>query len=212
MIKELWKRTEAFDWNGPFFKLKKVYGLPRPTGRTPIINAGGSGQGRAFAMNNADFLFTPCLDIERSRTEVAALKEQAKEAGRKVGVVTFAHVICRPTEQEAKDYLEYTAVENADEEAIDNLMALQFAFAKSFPLDLLAAFRKQMAAGHGGYLLVGTPQQVGDGILTLHEAGFSGATLSFVDYIKEFPYFRDNVLPILEKAGIRKPARSVLSS
>ena len=35
--------------------------------------------------------------------------------------------------------------------------------------------------------------------------GLGGTTLSFVDYTKEFPYFRDNVLPILEARGIRRP-------
>ena len=34
-------------------------------------------------------------------------------------------------------------------------------------------------------------------------AGFAGTTLSFVDYVKEFPYFADEVLPRLKKAGIR---------
>jgi alkanesulfonate monooxygenase SsuD/methylene tetrahydromethanopterin reductase-like flavin-dependent oxidoreductase (luciferase family) len=44
---------------------------------------------------------------------------------------------------------------------------------------------------------------VADGICALHEAGFRGTTLSFVDYVEEFPYFRDNVLPILHARGIR---------
>jgi alkanesulfonate monooxygenase SsuD/methylene tetrahydromethanopterin reductase-like flavin-dependent oxidoreductase (luciferase family) len=61
-----------------------------------------------------------------------------------------------------------------------------------------------MAAGHGGFPLVGTPQQVADGICALAEAGFKGTTVSFVDYVKEFPYFRDEVLPILEARGLRR--------
>jgi hypothetical protein len=59
------------------------------------------------------------------------------------------------------------------------------------------------AMGHGGFPLVGTPDQVAEGILKLHRAGFAGTTLSFVDYVEEFPYFRDTVLPKLEAAGIR---------
>ncbi|WP_223881907.1 hypothetical protein [Niallia endozanthoxylica] len=51
--------------------------------------------------------------------------------------------------------------------------------------------------------LVGTPEQVVDGITSLAEAGFKGTTLSFIDYNAEFPYFRDHVLPILEKRGLR---------
>jgi alkanesulfonate monooxygenase SsuD/methylene tetrahydromethanopterin reductase-like flavin-dependent oxidoreductase (luciferase family) len=57
--------------------------------------------------------------------------------------------------------------------------------------------------GHGGFPLIGTPDQVAAGIISLHDAGFAGTTLSFVDYLKEFPYFADEVLPRLAKAGIR---------
>ena len=96
---------------------------------------------------------------------------------------------------------------NADWEAVDNLVRLQFAHAQSFPHDLLALIRDRMAAGHGGFPLTGTPEQVSEGIAALHAAGFRGTTLSFVDYVEEFPYFRDNVLPILEQRGIRTAAR-----
>ena len=60
-----------------------------------------------------------------------------------------------------------------------------------------------MSVGHGGFPLVGTPEQVAQGLIDLHEAGFRGTTLSFLDYSREFPYFRDHVLPILEKHNIR---------
>ena len=203
VVRALWSRTEAFDWDGTYFKLKQVLGDPRPSTRLPILNAAGSDHGRKFAIQNADFLFTPAIDLARSKDEIAALKAQSKEAGRAVDVLTFSHVVCRPTEKEALDFLNYSARENADWDAVDNLVRLQFAHAQSFPHDLLALIRDRMAAGHGGFPLVGTPEQVADGITALHETGFRGTTLSFVDYAEEFPYFRDNVLPILEARGVR---------
>ncbi|MCA0278648.1 MAG: LLM class flavin-dependent oxidoreductase [Proteobacteria bacterium] len=203
VVRALWSRTDAFDWDGTYFKLKQVLGDPRPSTRLPILNAAGSDHGRKFAIQNADFLFTPAIDLARSKDEIAALKAQSKEAGRAVDVLTFSHVVCRPTEKEALDFLNYSARENADWDAVDNLVRLQFAHAQSFPHDLLALIRDRMAAGHGGFPLVGTPEQVADGITALHETGFRGTTLSFVDYAEEFPYFRDNVLPILEARGVR---------
>lgn len=203
VVRALWMRTESFDWEGKWFKLKNVLGDPRPSTQLPIINAAGSPQGRGFAVRNANFLFTPAIDLSRSKEEIAELKQQSADAGRSVDVLTFSHVVCRPTEKEARDYLEHTGKTNADWEAVDNLVRLQFAHAHSFPHDLLALIRDRMAAGHGGFPLVGTPEQVADGILSLHEAGFRGTTLSFVDYAEEFPFFRDNVLPILEAHGIR---------
>jgi alkanesulfonate monooxygenase SsuD/methylene tetrahydromethanopterin reductase-like flavin-dependent oxidoreductase (luciferase family) len=212
VVKALWTRDEAFDWDGKYFQLKNVLGDPRPSRPLPILNAAGSAQGRDFAVNNANFLFTPTIDINRSNDEVAQLKAKGTEAGKKIGVLTFSHVICRSTEKEAQDYLRYTAQDNADWEAVDNLVRLQFAHAQSFPHDLLALIRDRMAAGHGGFPLVGTPEQVAEGILALHAAGFDGTTLSFVDYAEEFPYFRDTVLPILAEAGIRTPAGKALAA
>lgn len=133
------------------------------------------------------------------------MKAKGAEAGRNTGVLTFSHVVCRPTEKEATDYLQHFGKDNADWGAVDNLVKLQFAHAHSFPHDLLALIRDRMAAGHGGFPLVGTPQQVAEGLVSLHKAGFAGTTLSFVDYTEEFPYFRDAVLPLLEQAGIRVP-------
>lgn len=204
VIRRLWTADRHFDWDGKYFHLKGVKGDPAPLrGSVPVINAAGSPQGREFATRNADFLFTPAIDLSRSTAEIAALKDQAKAKGRSVDVLTFSHVICRPTEAEAQAWLDYTARTNADWAAVDNLVRLQFAHAQSFPHDLLALIRDRMAAGHGGFPLVGTPEQVADGICALHAAGFRGTTLSFVDYVEEFPYFRDTVLPILAARGIR---------
>ena len=54
------------------FKVKKCYGNPKPwhRERLPIINAAGSGEGRQFAVRNANFLFTPAIDLSRSRPEI----------------------------------------------------------------------------------------------------------------------------------------------
>lgn len=204
VVRKLWASKDYFDWDGKYFQLKGVHGDPLPVrGSVPIINAAGSPQGREFATDNANFLFTPAIDLERSTEEIRELKDQAKAKNRKVDVLTFSHVICRPTEEEALAYLEHTAKTNADWEAVDNLVRLQFAHAHSFPHDLLALIRDRFAMGHGGFPLIGTPDQVAEGILSLHRAGFAGTTLSFVDYVKEFPYFRDTVLPKLDAAGIR---------
>lgn len=204
VVQKLWTSKEIFDWEGKYFNLKGILGDPWPVdGRPPILNAAGSPQGREFAVENADFLFTPAIDLDRSVEEVAELKAQAKTAGRDVGVLTFSHICCRPTEAEAKAEHKRYASDNADWEAVDNLINLQFQNAHSFPHDLMALIRDRFAAGHGGFPLVGTPEQVADGIEKLHKAGFDGTTMSFLDYAEEFPYFRDTVLPILAEKGIR---------
>src|SRR3546814_16089596 len=88
-----------------------------------------------------------------------------------------------------------------DNEAVDQLIRLQFAHAQSIPHDALALIRDRMAMGHGAYPLIGTPEQVTEGLIEIHRAGFSGSTFSFFDYNDDFPYFRDTVLPNLVQAG-----------
>lgn len=206
IVQKLLLEDDAFDWDGKWFNLKGVYNQPKPVnGMPPILNAAGSPEGREFATKNANFLFTPAIDLERSKEEVVELKEQGSAIGKDIDVLTFTTVVCRPTQKEADDYLEHYAQKNADWEAVDNLISLQFAHAQSFPHDLMALIRDRFAAGHGGYPLVGTPEKVAAGIEMIRDAGFGGITLAFVDYAKEFPYFRDEVMPLLEKRKIRKP-------
>ncbi len=100
--------------------------------------------------------------------------------------------------------MKYIVDENADTNAVENLALLQFAHVKGFPNDLLAQIKHLMALCHGGCPLVGTPDLVAEGLLTMHEAGFAGTTLSFVDYVEEYPYFCDNVQSKLKSASIRQ--------
>lgn len=205
-VQKLWHEEKAFDWDGQYFQGKGVYSNPRPLQpHVPILNAAASSEGRKFAVRNADFLFTPVFDFEQGKGTVDEIKTQAVAAGRDMGVFTFCTVVCRPTQQEAEDYLDYYANQHADWEAVDYLMKLQGMHAQSFTPEALANFRDRFAAGHGGFPLVGTPDHIADQLEKLSATGVAGTTLAFVDYAKEFPYFRDEVIPRLERKGLRKP-------
>ena len=205
-LQKLWSEDKPFDWQGEFYKGTGVYGLPHPVqSRIPVINAAASKEGREFAMRNADFLFTPVFDFDQAAATVKDVQSLARAANRDVNVLTFCTVVCRPTQKEAEDYLAYYAGENADWGAVDNLMTLQGMHAQSFTKEALAMFRDRFAAGHGGYPLVGTPDHIADQLEQLSATGVAGTTLAFVDYAKEFPYFRQEVLPRLEARGLRLP-------
>lgn len=160
IIKKLWTSTEPFDWSGRFWQLKNVLGDPRPARKAPVFNAAGSGEGQAFAARNADLLFAVITDLERSAVVVEGLKAKGRAAGRNVGVVCTVHVVCRPTEQEAREFFEYYCEQHSDWEQADRLISLLFAHSQAFPADVREQVRIRMAAGHGGYLLMGTPRQV----------------------------------------------------
>ncbi len=207
IVAKLWTETEPFDWNGEFFTLKNICGDPRPLrGSVPIFNAAGSQEGREFATQNADFLLSAMIELDKSVEEIKDLKAKARLKDRDIGMLTFSYVVCRPTQKEADDFHQYYARDNADWAAVDNVINLMFQHAQSFPPDMLQFLRNRFAGGHGGVPLVGTPEVVAKGLIDLHEAGFAGTTLAFVNYAEELPYFAETVLPILEEAGIRTPA------
>lgn len=207
VILKIWESEERFDYKGKYFNLEHVEGYPKPyNGKVPVFNAGSSGQGREFATKNSNFVLTNVMGPEDGVNDVKRIKSLAKEKyKRDVGVFTVSHVVCRPTKKEALDYLHYYADENADWGAVDNLMNLQKMHAKSFTKEMLQTFRSRFAAGHGSNPLIGTPDDVANEIKRFHDAGFSGMTLAFVDYISELEYFAQEVLPRLERMGIRAP-------
>ena len=207
IIRKIWTTEGKFDWDGQFFKLQHVEGLPKPyDGVLPILNAGSSAQGREFAAKNANFVFTVVGGPEDGAEVVKSVTGLGREKyGRSMGVFTLGYCVVRPTQKEADDFLHYYAEENADWDAVDNLMALQGLHAQSFTPEMLSMFRNRFAGGHGSIPLIGTPDVVAEGIAALSKAGFGGMTLAFLNYADELPYFAQEVLPRLEKMGVRLP-------
>jgi alkanesulfonate monooxygenase SsuD/methylene tetrahydromethanopterin reductase-like flavin-dependent oxidoreductase (luciferase family) len=208
VVRRLWTEPGVFDFDGRFIRLEGLAAEPKPWGgRLPIVmNAGSSGAGQAFAARNCDVMFTALVDFGRARDQLAAIHAQAARYGRKVQVYTSSHVVCRPTEREARDYHRHYAVENADNAAVEHLMRLQGLYAKSYPTELIAQFRTRFAGGHGSYPIVGDPDQVAAELKRIHDAGFAGATIAMVDYLDALPYIVQEVLPRLERLGVRAPA------
>ncbi|WP_234027748.1 hypothetical protein [Pseudonocardia dioxanivorans] len=82
-------------------------------------------------------------------------------------------------------------------------MRLQGAEARLMPPEVLAIMRQRMAAGAGGFPLVGTPDTIAERLETLGAAGIDGALLTWIDYDTGLADFIRDVLPLLVKAGIR---------
>ncbi|MCP3760568.1 LLM class flavin-dependent oxidoreductase [Streptomyces sp. TBY4] len=206
LVSKLWSNQGPFDHDGEFFPgLRGLQVGPRPVnGRLPVINAAVSEAGREFAARNADFLLTATFDPARGSAVVDSAKQAAaRHGGRQVGVFSNAFVVCRPSRREAEEFLHYYADENADWAGVDTVMSGQGINAQSFSEAQIGMFRPRFAAGHGGHPLVGTPDEVADTIISFARAGVGGLALSFVDYLGELEYFASEVLPRLEKAGIR---------
>jgi alkanesulfonate monooxygenase SsuD/methylene tetrahydromethanopterin reductase-like flavin-dependent oxidoreductase (luciferase family) len=168
------------------------------------MNAGASETGRDFAARNCDVLFTSMISPEQAPSDLAPFRAMGEKYGRDVEAFTFSYVVCRPTRKEAEEYHEYYANEMADWEATENLMDSLGMYTHTFPSEIYGMLRSRFAGGHGAYPLVGTPDDVAEGLKQISDAGLAGTTVAFVNYVDEFPYFRDEVLPRIQEAGLRE--------
>ncbi len=206
IMQRIYTSSAPFDFDGKYYKLKGVSGKPAPVQKPrPItLNAAFSPPGRDFAAKAADFLFTTFVEIEKGREHIDDMKRRAQALGRDVGVYTTCHVICRPSQSEAEDYYEYYAATMADQESVDHYMGQKQAFSGSHEAEAYRLHRKRFAGGAGTYPLVGTPERIASEMVKMHEVGFAGTTVSFVNFKNELPYFIDQVLPLLREAGLRQ--------
>ena len=68
---------------------------------------------------------------------------------------------------------------------------------------LLPGVLEQVCAGFGAIPLVGTPQQVVEGLVKLADAGLDGAALTWIDYAEGLTQYEQVLLPLLREAGLR---------
>lgn len=210
-IERLWRDHDEFDQHGRFFDIAKGWSSPKPVQRPrpAIMNAGGSDRGRLFACEHADMCFVVVKhdDPDKIRADVDSYKRTARERfGRDVQVWTNAFVVQADTRAEAESYLEYYAVEHRDEPSIDGWMAMQGAQTQILPPAIFESFRLRIAAGAGGYPLVGTPDHIAERIAFLADCGIDGILFTWVDYVNGMRAFNAAVLPQLEQMGLRQPA------
>ncbi|MEW6451431.1 MAG: LLM class flavin-dependent oxidoreductase [Pseudomonadota bacterium] len=207
-VKMAWSPNEDFDYNGNFIKLQKVRAKPKPYGGTRplIMNAGASPVGRAFAVSNCDAFFTQASRTSMSETaeRVKAAKDEAKAHGRELDVYAVGVVTCRPTQKEAEEYYHYATIENADWSAVDGILGKKNISVATVGEEEFQKQRHHYAHGLGGLMMVGDPDQIAKQLADLSNAGLRGIGFSFVNYLKELPYFCDEVLPRLERMGVRE--------
>jgi alkanesulfonate monooxygenase SsuD/methylene tetrahydromethanopterin reductase-like flavin-dependent oxidoreductase (luciferase family) len=207
--KRIWDE-EDFDFEGTFYNLHGVREKPHPYGGSHplIMNAGVSDDGREFALRNCDALFTAAnygFDDEsmvRAQREVAALKQQANDLGRDIDVYTNGTVLCRPTRKEAEEYHHYLCVEQADWEAVENMLRMRKRLEGKTPAEA-DALRKRFASTSGGFSCIGSPDDIAEKLEIVSKMGFTGIGLTSPHYANECHYYPEEILPRLERKGLR---------
>jgi alkanesulfonate monooxygenase SsuD/methylene tetrahydromethanopterin reductase-like flavin-dependent oxidoreductase (luciferase family) len=170
------------------------------------MNAGASPTGRAFAIRNCDAFFTQAdrTSMDETAKRVQAAKDEAKAQGRELDVYGVGVVTCRPTQKEAEEYYHYATIENGDWSAVDGILGKKNISVASVGEEEFQRQRHHYAHGMGGLLMVGDPDRIAQTLAGLSRAGLRGIGFSFVNYLRELPYFCDEVLPRLERLGVRQ--------
>ena len=174
-----------------------------------IMNAGASPVGRAFAVKNCDafFMQSSRTSVEETAQRVAGAKAAAAEQGRAISVFTVGVVTCRPTMKEARGVSRPCAW-SIRPTGPRSTICWGFATSRRRPCRRrsscasAARWRTATAACRWSAIPITSRAQ----LIELSGAGLTGIAVSLVNYADELPYFRDEVLPRLERAGLRVPA------
>ena len=207
IVKRLWTEDEPFDFDGRYFQLRGARALPKPI-QTPhpvLVNAGSSPAGIDFSARAVDISFVGMGTYEMGEAAASAVRKRAREQyGRPMSTMTYATIVCRDTEREARrDYQEM--VDNIDWEAIDYLTRVFGLEGQSYgDAESVRKLRTQFALGWGGMTFVGTPGQVVDQLARVSQIGIDGVMLGFLDYVVELEHFDRTVMPLLRQVGLRR--------
>jgi alkanesulfonate monooxygenase SsuD/methylene tetrahydromethanopterin reductase-like flavin-dependent oxidoreductase (luciferase family) len=211
IVKRLWTEDETFDFDGKYYRIRKGYLQPKPI-QAPypaIMNAGSSERGRHFAAKHCDLVYTIVRGggtLAEYAAHVEAYRRLAREEyGRDIRVWTLANIVQGETEQEARDFYDYYVHQRGDWAAAKNVVDtfMLEANARQIPPERIRPMQEMFIAGWGGYPLIGTREQIVDGLAMLSRAGLDGVLLCWPRFEQGMREFRDVTYPLLQQAGLR---------
>lgn len=208
VINRLWMEDDRFDFHGEFFDITQAESLPKPvqSPRPVVMNAGMSPTGQDFALRNADMLYIQLdhFDDEVNAKNVRDIKANVEERGGSTSVWTCVHVVCKDTEQEAEEFIQYYT-ENGDVEGAEEYAATLMN-ADSVAQEGLRAdpnLVKGLVASSGIKPIVGTPDQVVEQFKVYSDMGLNGLAMAWVDYDQGIGQYAETLHPLMQKAGLR---------
>ncbi|MBF6570586.1 MAG: LLM class flavin-dependent oxidoreductase [Candidatus Binataceae bacterium] len=202
LVQRMWSEREPFDFKGRFFDLKGVVSNPGPYGGEPplLISAGSSPTGREFAKRHADCLFMLIVSLDQLADEIRAIRHGVD---RPFGVYASGHLFCRKTRKETEEFYHYIVHEQGDWKAADFLDHMH-QYSGSIPAEVRAGMRERFVSGTGTFLVKGDPDDVAMAYKRMSDAGLDGMATALVNFLDELPILRDEVLPRMERLGLRR--------
>jgi dimethylsulfone monooxygenase len=206
IVKRVWSEHQPFDFEGRYYKLKAVLGKPKPWwGSRPIlVSAGNSETGREFAAHNADCLFTTIPPKHDDLQQKLKFFRDAAPAGQLRNIFASSHLMIRRTRKEAEDYHHYIVYEKGDWESAEYAFQLRGSRINTWLKADEEKLKARLISG-AGFPIVGSYDDAVVTMRRLSSAGLDGLALGMINYVNDFPAIRDELLPRMERAGLREP-------
>lgn len=209
-----WAGRESFDFTGKHFDLKGVFNQPRGVQTRPVLlNAGRSARGREFAAKHCDIAFVSAHNPapDAIKKQVQDYRNDARtKFGKEIQIWMSAYVVLKDTVKEAQDYAYDYIVTQGDDAAVQNIINNNAIDTKGMPPEAVAKLGYALKAGFAGYPLVGDADHITELFKNLSDAGVDGFLLTWLDYEGGLARFGRELLPRLEKAGLRLPVQETV--
>lgn len=208
VMERVWAQGADPNFAGSYYSITDGYLEPKPVQqpRPLIISAGQSTRGVQFALTRADFIFIGGANMQELRERCTTTLEAKRSLGSSTQIVSHAPVVIAETDAEAKRYFEWYVEEMGDFAAAENVARGMIAGGNrsvEIPPEKLHAVSRALISGWAGMPLVGTPERVAEDLVAMQKMGVTGIALSWVDYESGLHQFNEQVLPLLQQAGVR---------
>jgi len=201
VMRQLWD-TGRSDHRGAFFQMDDCRCLPTPQRRIPLICAGQSDAGTAFAATYADYNFCSSFGINDPHAvapSVVRLVEANARTGRDCGALVVMMVIAEETDEAAfakwehyRDGIDMEALGWRQSQAATDPGTDKFAATSRFAQKVKA----RMPTMHGA--LIGSYERIAamlDDYATI--PGVRGVMLTFDDFVQGMDKFGERIQPLM---------------
>ena len=158
-----------------------------------VMNAGDSEKGRDYASQaiaTSPSSTSTAATSSVSKAVIADYRKLAREEyGRELQIWSHAYIVQGETEAEAKAYFDEYVHQKGDWEAATNLVETMGLNTAGRSPEMLRAMKMHFIGGWGGFPLIGTKEQIVDGLARLSALGLDGVVVSWPRYIEDMRGF-----------------------
>jgi pyrimidine oxygenase len=181
--------------DGRWISLTDTVSGPKPRRPVPIISAGASAKGAAFASRHATHAFIGAKDLAGLAAVNDRYKAQATQLGRQISTYTTYYCHLEDTDAAASAYRQ-RLLDDPDLGAIADLVGQ---YSRAGAGESLRTAAEYDPADHVffGDLHSTTPAGAAEELLAIERTGVDGVLVFFSEWHSDLPRFSDDVLPMV---------------